>query len=133
MVEMMSSKRLDLLAQAIQDLSFDEAFTITVFDEAVSRLSFPSGVYAPNVDHSDHHDIDIDDPGWEALTGFTGQYGYSGAVMHASEFVGREIARELVRLADDEPQTFVMVVVSAGVLEDGEEDEPAGWAILRKV
>lgn len=33
-------------------------------------------------------DITVSDPSWEALSGFTGQYGYRGAVMHPSEYLG---------------------------------------------
>lgn len=128
-----SNEMLDVLAANVGAVDFDHPFTVTVFDSKVWRLEDAHGVYAPNVDHNDHHDIDIDEPGWEALTGFTGQHGYNGACMHSSEYVSRAIAAELVRLAEDEPQTYVMVVVSAGVVEDDEEDEPAGWAILRKV
>lgn len=128
-----SNAMLDVVAANVSALDFDHPFTITVFDEKVWRIDHPEGVYAPNVDHSESHDIDIDEPGWEAFTGFTGQFGYNGACLHASEGVSRRIAEELVRLAVDEPQTYVMVVVSAGVIEDGDSDEPAGWAILRKV
>lgn len=155
----MSNKMLESLAQQINAVELDSVFTLTVFDAGVARLSFPDGVYAPNVLHSETDDVSIDDPSWEALKGFTGQYGYNGAVNHPSEFVGREIARELARLAEDEPQTFVMVSVEveasdeevhevaaregfdtatddgwaqARDMADGEQDA-AGWAILRKI
>lgn len=132
MVEM-SNEMLDSLGVQINAIEFDSVFTLTVFDKSVARVTFPAGIYAPNVDHSESHDVDIDSDEWEALTGFTQQYSYRGAVNHSSEFIGRGIAGELVRLAEDEPQTFVVVVVSAGVLDEHEEDEPVGWAILRKV
>lgn len=132
---MMSDGMLDVLATEIQALDLDSPFTVTVFDENVWRLTFPDGVYAPSVFHDEETDVRIDDvAGWEALTGFTGQQGYNGAVNHASEFVGREIARELVRLAEDGPQTYVMCVVY--VFVDGEMSDTAdaaGWAILRRV
>lgn len=156
---MMSNKRLDALAAAIQSAEFDQPFTITVFDPRVTRLSFPDGVYAPSVFHDEEADVRIGDDGWEALKGFTAQYGYRGAVNHSSEFVGREIARELVRLAEEEAQTFVMVTVEVEASDDEVKDkarelgldyttdagwdaareaadgeqEAAGWAILHKV
>lgn len=129
----MSNKMLESLAQQINAVELDSAFTLTVFDAGVARLSFPDGMYAPDVYHSEENDVEIFDDGWEALTGFTGQDGYNGAVNHASEFVGREIARELVRLAEDEPQTYVMVTVEVASEVEGRDAIPAGWAILRKL
>jgi len=63
------------------------------------------------------------------LTGYTGQYGYHGAVMHASEYIGGGLADDILST----PGTYVVVVVN---VEDDEADEfaePAGWAILRQV
>lgn len=150
----------DVMAANVQAIEFDHPFTITVHAETVWQLTHPDGVYAPSVFHDEETDVRIDDQaGWEALTGFTGQDRYNGAVNHSSEFVGRSIARELVRLAEDEPQTYVLCVVNVEASDDevkekarelgldyttdagwdaardaaDEEQEAAGWTILRKV
>lgn len=129
-----SAGMFDAMAANVQAIEFDHPFTITVHAETVWKLSHPDGVYAPSVFHDEETDVRIDDvAGWEALTGFTGQDRYNGAVNHASEFVGREIARELVRLAEDEPQTYVITSVEVEPDDDDPEPEPAGWAILRRV
>lgn len=63
---------------------------------------------------------------WEPLTGFTGQYGYSGPVMHPSETISGGLARYIL----DTPGLYVAVVVNA-LDDDGEQaDEPAGWAVF---
>lgn len=63
------------------------------------------------------------DAGWTLLTGYTGQYGYGDQVMHPSEFVGGDLARDIL----ERPGWYVAIV--AETLDDGEE--PAGWAVAR--
>lgn len=115
------------LAKAIQAMEFDHVFTI----HPDGSITEPSGVWAPSVYHDDERDIDIDDRDWRAITGLTGQYGYHGAVMHASEYIGTGVAGVMWQMAIDaeEPVTFTLVIVN--VIDDEDEDaEPAGWAIL---
>ena len=117
------------LAERINAFEFGHVFTL----HPDGTITEPRGIYAPDVCHDDATDITIDGKGWRALTGMTGQYGYNGAVMHASEYIGKGIADYLLELAADEPQTFVVVVVECLPDEDEDEDadvEPAGWAIL---
>ena len=133
---------------------FDHPFTVS--DNGT--LSDAHDVYAPEVHHSDVHDISIDSAGyaeWEALTGYTGQYSYNGAVMHASEFLGGRLADDILAT----PGTYVVTVVSVHCVCEPHDthmswfgtalyceteqnaycnfectcdsDEPAGWAILR--
>lgn len=64
-----------------------------------------------------------DSEGWELLTGYTGQYGYNGPVMHSSEYIGGRLARDIL----ERPGIYVSVIV--GLLDD---EEPAGWAVCRK-
>jgi len=140
--------------QAIAD--FDHPFIVA--DDG--SLSDAVGVYAPEVWNSETNDIEIMGNGWEALTGYTGQHGYHGAVMHASEYIGGGLADDILAT----PGTYVAVVVYAQCecephvthmsgfgttlycdteqnaycnfeceCECGAEDEPAGWAILRQV
>lgn len=119
----------EALGKAIQALDFDTVFTIQGSD--VVRVDH---IYAPSVTHDPDADIWIDGAEWECLTGMTGQYGYHGAVMHASEVIGSGIA-EL--LTEYDPGTLFAIVI-VDVLSDDCEDhedhgdgncEPAGWAI----
>lgn len=94
--------------------------------------------------------------GWSLLSGFTGQYGYNGPVMHPSEYVGGGLERHIL----ETPGYYVVLEVGAydshdwqqatftgaktcsrcGLLPLDEEDmgstcksdEPAGWAIAYK-
>lgn len=70
--------------------------------------------YVPTVEHDPGGDILIDGlengdgrQDWFALTGYTGQYSYSGAVMHSSERGGWHMQRDIL----DNPGLYVMVVV----------------------
>lgn len=63
--------------------------------------------YAPEVYHSETNDIEIQGDGWQALTGYTGQYGYDGAVMHPSEYIGGTLADDILATAG----TYVVVAV----------------------
>lgn len=86
----------------------------------------PSGIYAPDV-----YDHDTDNPAvegfrddkWELLNGFSGQYSYSGPVMHPSEYIGGGLARYIL----ETPGIYVAVVV-----RDIGNDDDAGWAVARK-
>lgn len=127
------------------------------FDATYSALTgeHVGGLYIPAVEHDDVHDILIDGAprvsfdqptartvnGWDALTGHTGQHGYRGAVMHASETATDEQVREWVREAGGD----VFAIVEVGAHDDanpvfpaepdfcetnGCAHEPAGWAII---
>jgi len=106
--------------------------------------------YLPAVEHDDAHDILIDGiplrnadmvAGWHALTGKTGQHGYRGAVLHASETATDAQVREWVAEAGGDILAIVEVSGhddDAPVFPDepdycersGCAHEPAGWAIL---
>lgn len=61
---------------------------------------------------------------WSLMTGYTGQHGYNGPVMHTSEFVGGRLAEDILAT----PGLYVAVEVrdeSGSYLEDG----PIGWAV----
>lgn len=108
--------------------------------------------YAPIVEHDDDADILIDDrprgehPAWDALTGNSGQHGYTGAVMHPSEMWSQCHIDDLVRIADDDTIiTLLFAIVAVEVAQcdafitngwcdcDNEcPAEPAGWAVVYK-
>jgi hypothetical protein len=58
---------------------------------------------------------------WQLLTGWTGQHGYRGPVMHPSEYVGGALADHILNT----PGEYVVTAVET----DDDSDEPAGWAI----
>ncbi|UDL16707.1 hypothetical protein SEA_ATUIN_14 [Arthrobacter phage Atuin] len=74
--------------------------------------------------HADDSDIkrDAESSGWELLSGWTGQQGYRGPVMHPSEYIGG-------RLADHILETPGYYVVTEVRTDDPEDEEGAGWAI----
>lgn len=73
------------------------------------------------------HEIEMVDSvrsqGWKLLTGYTGQWMYSGPIMHSSEFIGGALADDILAI----PGTYV--AVSVETLDDGED--AAGWAVAR--
>lgn len=74
--------------------------------------------------------------GWELLSGFTGQYGYNGPVMHASEFIGGGLERHIL----ETPGYWVATVVESDCQykepncneDSGCNCDPAGWAVAHK-
>lgn len=127
--------------------------TVLDFDSTYSALTgeHVGSVYVPTVEHDDVHDVLIDGvarrdcpvfyDGWRALTGYTRQYGYRGAVMHPSETMSDDAIRQAVKDAGGD--VFAIVAVSAHddadpVFPDepdycetsGCAHEPAGWAIV---
>lgn len=114
----------DQLEELQRIAEFDHVFTVT---PAGAVVDGPRGIYAPEY-YDDTTAAELTGAGWEALTGYTGQYGYSGPHMHASEFIGGRLARDIL----ETPGAYVVVVVA--VMPDTEDDdpEPAGWAVLRQ-
>jgi hypothetical protein len=68
--------------------------------------------------------------GWSLMNGYSGQCGYSGPVMHTSEFIGGRMADDILST----PGFYVAVAVD-GLLPEGaddDEDTNIGWAVARK-
>lgn len=93
-----------------------------------------SGVYAPELlmpVTSDgqilaQHEADYTDQarrqGWQLLSGWTGQSGYRGPVMHSSEYVGGGLARHIL----ETPGQYVVTTVET----DDDDEQAAGWVVL---
>lgn len=110
-------------------VEFDQPFTVG----AGGEVTFPREIYSPDVWHvegaSTPHDVEIGGTGWEQWsTGYTGQHGYRGAVLHASEQLAGRIASDLLA----QPGTYVVCAVDVLPEDDDDEPEPAGWIILRR-
>lgn len=108
----------------MRDFDFDCPFTVN--DDGT--VTDAEGIYAPSVFHCEVDDVEIHGDGWEPLTGYTGQYGYHGAVMHASEQFAGGILTDVLAT----PGTYTLVVVEVMPEDDDPEPEPAGWAVLRR-
>ena len=92
-----------------------------IYSHGDGTISDVSGVHAPEYDTEGGTDP-ADPAGWDMLRGYTGQWGYNGPVMHASEYVGGALARDIL----DTPGTYTVVYVSdLADLDAG----PYGWAV----
>lgn len=105
------------------DFEFDQVFTVG----EDGSITFPEGEFAPVVYNSEENDVDVDGAEWEALTGYTGQYSYHGAVMHSSEYFGGGMRKDILST----PGTYVLTIVYD--LDEEEGDPAIGWCICRKV
>lgn len=76
-----------------------------------------SRLHAPEL-HDSTLMADTDD--WSLLNGFSGQYGYSGPMMHSSEFIGGGLARHIL----SNPGYYVALVNY-----DSDSDDLTEWAI----
>ncbi|GIL29127.1 hypothetical protein NUM_43810 [Actinocatenispora comari] len=125
---------LDRDPYALNDImKFDHPIRSTG-DSAVRE--YLPGVYAPvasmNTDSDGQvlaeHELDmlaeLRSQGWEALTGWSGQHGYNGPIMHPSELVCGALAEYILST----PGTYVAVAV-----ETEDQDDPAGWLVLRHI
>lgn len=117
------------LADTLDDiLSFDSPPVRVNSDGTLTEVR---DVYSPESFAADGADdeTDILTParlaGWEVLTGYSGQHGYNGPVMHPSEFIGEGLARAILSTPG------VYAVASVDDVED--DGYPIGWVVLRKV
>lgn len=117
------------LTQKINALDMGTPFTISPSGELLDR---PDDLHAPEVtivEGTAPADIEIGDPRFEALTGLSNQEGYSGPIMHSSEFIGTGMVRTLRQQAhlDGHPLTFV----TTEVVDLDDPDALVGWVLLK--
>lgn len=100
-------------------------------------------VYAPEI-HCDYagefeeaqildaHERDmieyVKSQGWTLETGWTGQYSYSGAIMHASEFIGGSLEDHIRRT----PGLWVALAVELHSEDPDAESEAVGWVLAHR-
>lgn len=113
-------------------MEFDHVIRV----HADGTVTEPGDVYAPEIyaDTDDDGQISAADDkammdrvkaqGWTLMNGYSGQHGYSGPIMHPSEYVGGSLERDILA----EPGYYVTVTVET----TDDSDEPAGWAVARK-
>ena len=103
-------------------MEFDHVIRVT--DAGAIQDGF--GVYAPSL-----LDDELDDAEWTLLTGYSGQHGYAGPIMHASEFIGGGMARDIL----ETPGVYVALVAlyttdaDGKPIPEGDGDYIGGWAI----
>lgn len=127
-------------AQLNERMEFDHV--VAVYAGGMLRDA-PAGVYAPEsyIDtldddagsilqsHEDAWREDMQRTGWEVFSdGYSGQYLYSGPIMHASEYIGGGLERDMLA----KPGLYVAVTVECLPHTEDGETEPAGWAVLRR-
>jgi hypothetical protein len=111
------------MSVSLSDMMFDHVIEV---HEDGSITGGPDGVYAPEL-----YDGELSDTaygrslsGWELQSGYSGQYGYSGPVMHPSEYIGGGLERDI----RSTPGLWVALVNY--VTTDGDdEDDIDGWAV----
>jgi hypothetical protein len=116
------------LAETIQKMEFDHVFILHP-DGTVTDAPPIRGYWAPEVVNDPDGDVDMCGyHEWSCITGMTGQYGYSGAVMHPSEYVGDGVARVMAEMSAELPIAFCLTVVTDLDTREG-DDNAVGWAI----
>lgn len=81
--------------------------------------------YAPTLYVLEDGTEEFDSGGrWELMSGYTGQYSYRGPVMHPSEYLGGQLAADIL----SEPGVYVAIVA-----ETEDDQAPAGWAVARAI
>ncbi|MET7984588.1 hypothetical protein [Streptomyces sp. NPDC005281] len=66
--------------------------------------------------------------GWELETGWSGQYLYSGPIMHPSEYIGGAISDHI----RETPGYWVALVVEIHPEDENADPESVGWALAYK-
>lgn len=92
------------------------------FDHVIRVHADGSVTDEPGIREPELHDSEVS-PGWTLLDGYSGQSGYSGPIMHASEFIGGGMARDILA----EPGVYVALVD----YPSDNDGEPDGWAVAR--
>lgn len=113
----------------VNDVDFDHPFRIG-FGGVITDAA--PGIYGPeSVMHSEENDVDIDclNEEWQPFSqGYTGQFGYRGPVMHASEYIGGRLEADILAT----PGVYVVTSVEVEPDEEDEDPEPAGWIVLKR-
>jgi hypothetical protein len=102
-------------------MEFDHVITV---HEDGSITDGPQSLYAPTLE-----DEELDDRRWSFFSaGYSGQYGYSGPIMHNSEYIGGRLADDIIAT----PGIYA-AVVAYWTNDDPDDDagsDSEGWAIV---
>lgn len=80
---------------ARREVSVDELNDVMSMDHVIrvwpdGTVSEPRDVHAPDLDDGEVSGA------WDLMNGYSGQYGYSGPLMHQSEYIGGGLARDIL-------------------------------------
>lgn len=106
------------------DVTADNLNSVMEFDHVI-QVHADGSVTDAQVPAPTLYDEELSQPNstqWTLLAGYTGQYGYNGPLMHASEYIGGGLARDILA----QPGYYVALVEYP---TDG--GEPDGWAVAR--
>jgi hypothetical protein len=107
------------------NITADNLDAVMEFDHVIQVHQDGSVTDAPDIHAPDLHDDELQQRGteWTLMNGYSGQHGYSGPTMHVSEYIGGDLARDILA----EPGYYVALV---NYPHDGGELE--GWAVARR-
>lgn len=123
------------------NVEFDCPFIVGAQDDGETIIEDDPDTYAPCVidyidrDGSSIGEMDVDDSAWEPVSGYSGQHGYRGPEMHASEFLGGGMARDV--LADTGAVYVIVAVTNLPEWEATDEEtedvrnSESGWVLLK--
>ena len=94
-------------------MEFDHVIRV----HADGSITEPSDVWAPELHDSE---LDAGRMSWRLMNGYSGQHGYSGPMMHASEYIGGGMERDI----RETPGLYVALVDYPS-----DDSEPDGWAV----
>lgn len=112
--------------------SFMEFDCVIRVDEDGNVTEAP-GVYAPELNDGEvwggePWDIGKGDS-WTLLDGYSGQCGYSGPIMHPSEFIGGRMAEDILATAGE----YVALVSYYTPEDEDDDDNVDGWAVAYRL
>lgn len=109
------------------DITADNLNDVMAFDHVIqvhpdgTVTDAPATVHAPELHDGElHHHPDA--PQWTLMDGYSGQHGYSGPLMHQSEYIGGGLARDILTT----PGYYVALT---NITSD--DEDPTEWAVAR--
>lgn len=106
-------------------VEFDIPFEVVNGEVRGTDINGPSVYFV----EGDGPDIEIDSrDDWEPVDGWSGQYRYSGPIMHPSEYLGGAMARYVL----ENPGIYCVTEVIDMEEDPEESSDPIGWILLKK-
>jgi hypothetical protein len=100
--------------------------TFMEFDHVIKVNEDSTVEYAPMVQYPTLTDDELDSDRWTLLNGYSGQFRYSGPVMHNSEYIGGRLAEDIL----EQPGYYVAIPAYWTEVPDGDIlPDIEGWAI----
>ena len=108
-----------------EEMDFDSV----IYSHGDGTVSDVTSMDSPDVYIAEQEDgtwaEEVMDGPWELLSGFSGQYGYSGPHMHASEYIGGGLARHILEMEG----FYVVTVATPMPFDECEEADFDAWVV----